>query len=730
MTLLQILYPIILLSAACLGYGLAVTTLFRNRFAGLPLGLRLTTSYFLGQGLLSGLFIFVALCGMFTSPVVTRVVLLGVLICLLSLWLYRQDIWSAFGEASKCWLRAPLAWQFLAILTAGLFLCSLCTMGRTLEGDATAFYFAAAKLIAYTGHIGSLPGYESFSWVISTSEMLFASLILLGAPGTGARLYEWLNFLPILMALYSVARLCDLPARAGLLVASMALTTSAAIGLFGGGKTDTAAIGPALVGIWFALASWRSDHRQTYMAISGLFCGFAIATKTTYLIVLLPGALLLIFWHDACAGFGELRSLAWSTLKQRIRRIFRTSLPFFGLLAIGLVPFVAKNLIIFHSPVAFGSGALASSVYFTGRTTLWLILSYPLALTYGRYWAQLGTLSPLILAYIPLFFLMPREERRLATPLTAITISTVVAVTLWIALMPSIFMPRYILATLLLLGIPAAAGAAYASRGRTILSATVLSAAVIVTGFTPLIMMSRAPIYYPNEAIAYFRDGDEQKLFTRDPYVATINAVNEAAQQSDRVLLLVYPRLWLRGDLLAVTSTSRETTEARDLLNRRSEAFWAYLQEKKFSFLILNAPETDDVAAVIQVRPAGLDLCEIKSYGGVTAYQVGQSCTICPAGDRTTLKGPFTKPWADGNAFRADIPELQGIADSSVLPTQSPLALCEGQTRFWRSHSLHNDIRTEGSGRFSHWIKEVYFSTSDNSDPNTNGRSYTVVKPR
>ena len=106
-----------------------------------------------------------------------------------------------------------------------------------------------------------------------TGELLYGSLMLLGSPGTSARVYEWINFLPLLGALYSVARICGLSARAAFLATLMALTSSAAVGLWGGGKTDTFAVGPALIAVWFALASWRSDRRRNYIAMSGLFCG-------------------------------------------------------------------------------------------------------------------------------------------------------------------------------------------------------------------------------------------------------------------------------------------------------------------------------------------------------------------------------------------------------------------------------------------------------------------------
>jgi hypothetical protein len=43
-------------------------------------------------------------------------------------------------------------------------------------------------------------------------------------------------------------------------------------------------------------------------------------------------------------------------------------------------------------------------------------------------------------------------------------------------------------------------------------------------------------------------------------------------------------------------------------------------------------------------------------------------------------------------------------------------------------HALHADIYTQGAGRYSHWTAgQIYFSTSDNSDPRTNGREYLLV---
>jgi FkbM family methyltransferase len=57
----------------------------------------------------------------------------------------------------------------------------------------------------------------------------------------------------------------------------------------------------------------------------------------------------------------------------------------------------------------------------------------------------------------------------------------------------------------------------------------------------------------------------------------------------------------------------------------------------------------------------------------------------------------------------------------------APTVILEDERVLGPGHAMHEDIRTEGRGRFSHWNSAIYFSTSDGSDPTTNGRCYTAV---
>jgi len=53
----------------------------------------------------------------------------------------------------------------------------------------------------------------------------------------------------------------------------------------------------------------------------------------------------------------------------------------------------------------------------------------------------------------------------------------------------------------------------------------------------------------------------------------------------------------------------------------------------------------------------------------------------------------------------------------------------EGGKPLGPANSQHVEIRETGQGRFSFWYDYVIFSTSDNTDPRTNGRTYTMAYP-
>ncbi len=124
-----------------------------------------------------------------------------------------------------------------------------------------------------------------------------------------------------------------------------------------------------------------------------------------------------------------------------------------------------------------------------------------------------------------------------------------------------------------------------------------------------------------------------------------------------------------------------------------------------------------------------------------TAYDVNLVCRVA----RTTAVLPTIKKYyfgipldsstiATDTGFAWSIFVTTGIKpDNSTSMTNSTLKLFENGVEIGPSHSLHENIRTMGRGRFSHWslpdgtIESIRFSSSDNSDPRKNRRVYTYT---
>jgi|GEM_PF-931057 hypothetical protein len=85
----------------------------------------------------------------------------------------------------------------------------------------------------------------------------------------------------------------------------------------------------------------------------------------------------------------------------------------------------------------------------------------------------------------------------------------------------------------------------------------------------------------------------------------------------------------------------------------------------------------------------------------------------------------------DGGAcFFVDLSGREAPGDDAEYPQRSDLVLFEDGTEVGPAHSAHDEIRGRGAGRYSHWGFRLYFSATDNSDPRSNGRSYTAVVAR
>jgi hypothetical protein len=555
-----------------------------------------------------------AMAKLFTSTIILVILLPS---AALALWFFGSTAWewrNCSGQILRAWLEAPMVWKLISLLFLLLLGFGFTTIGGFVEGDAIAFYFAIAKVTAASQELAPLPGYEHISQVGLLAEMLIAALLSLGMPNISPRIYSWANYLPMLALLYGLSRHCGLGRRGSLLAVIAASTSSVVILFWGTGKTDLFAVGPALAACIFAIALWDRSHRRGAIALAGVFTGFACVFKLSYLLPFLPAVMVLILWNnlfDAVSAYGEKR---WADLRGIFWRSL-TDMTMFGAgITFAFIPHLIKNLYLMGK--ILGDNVIGEAFY-SRATTLRLLLSYPLALTYGRYWAQFGTLSPIILAFFPLLFCLPRPKSWKSSRLGALTCTTVAGVVLWMALMPSIFMPRYFLATLLLLGIPAAAGAEFMSRQRNVISSLIPLAVIVVLITTPLHVNKRYFTFSATHAIQYIANPEDDCPMSPG-YCEIHKAINAVAAPNARIFMLTYYRLWLRPDLLQRVSNIKEL----GYLLSDNKMFWERFQKGGFRYILLDTSIFPIGKELIASLPTGFALREIYLGGAQAAYEI------------------------------------------------------------------------------------------------------------
>jgi hypothetical protein len=114
----------------------------------------------------------------------------------------------------------------------------------------------------------------------------------------------------------------------------------------------------------------------------------------------------------------------------------------------------------------------------------------------------------------------------------------------------------------------------------------------------------------------------------------------------------------------------------------------------------------------------------------IAAWWLNATFTGIRGRENLFLVAPYRK--LEGAAFISirGTAKFEAMVDDEAHPNRSPMIVYEDDKPLGPAHSLHRDIATIGMGRFSHWEKSGFiFSSSDNSDPNSNGRVYRALIP-
>ena len=218
-----------------------------------------------------------------------------------------------------------------------------------------------------------------------------------------------------------------------------------------------------------------------------------------------------------------------------------------------------------------------------------------------------------------------------------------------------------------------------------------------------LYVMIYAPTYHNSPAV----------LRQREHYHRHLGTVDERMRYIDEI-----------------ADDPRNAINYHDMLNPfynwvvEEETIHSWFRRHGFTNVItLNASEEDPVAyhVVGTKRPYASPAYDDRGARVERIVDLDRGTTV-------RLHGPFRQE--SGFAWQVRLPDLAHAADTVDAPRRSPVVLLEDGRALWLRHTLHEEIRTQGGGTYSHWGEHLILSTSDNSDPNSNGRSYEIALAR
>jgi len=540
-------------------------------------GVKLITSYLLGQGMLANFWLLLAIYSWF-SPILIKTItallaLAGIIFC------FKDGIEfsNKIKQTMIVSLKDAWGWRIISILTVLSCLLWFTSLGRSSYGDGASFYLPIAKVTAESHSLRLLPGYEYLMSIGLQGEMHFAALMSLGSPGA-ARLFAWPTILAGAGMLLATAKMAGIKRRGQWLVLAMVFTSSAVIELSGSGKTDLFATALGFAAYYWAIKIQKEDNSLAFW-LTGLFSGLTLIAKLSYIYTFIPSITILIVWSYI------------KNNKKGPREIFspRQILVFFSILMGGIliaaIPHLVKNYTLFNNifaPYGTSANGWQDQTWYGPNTTLRILLTIPFALTFGDYWAQIGNISPLPLIFAPLVFLMPRPRNLLNSSLFVITLAGIIGVTFWFVLRPSVLAPRYFMACLLLLILPIAKAVEHVSQHPSQFK-LLSGAALTITALTLVMCMS----FYTNKVFLFektvlYLTGSVGECELEARYCELITIINETAKPGERVLINNV-RYWLRSDLIQCALTTEETEAYLEL--ETPEQRWAFIYGRGFTLI-------------------------------------------------------------------------------------------------------------------------------------------------
>lgn len=582
---LKIVVVLIGYSLACLGVGdlsLRGLARFTKQSQQTSVGTEMATAFILGQGVLASFWLFLALKGWFFPGLVIVIVLITAvngIFWFRNRWVdFKRQLVSIWRDLrSEAWM-----WQLVAGLT--VFLCWLwvTSLGRSLGWDGMSYYLPLPKTVAASHQLTPLRGYEEFSSVGFQGEAHFATMMALGSPDA-AQLFAWPTSIAAAIMLLALGRQVGIGRWGQWVILAIFYSSSAITYLSGDGKVDIFALALGIAAYYWSM-QLRSGPRRLAALLTGLFLGFSIVAKLSYILPMGVSMFFLILWNF----WDEYTSQDHQS--DALKNFFNAGIYLGVAFVIAILPHLMKNGLLLGNPfLPFGSAQhyWENQAWYGPDITRRVLLTYPLALTYGSYTAQGGNLSPLMLAFLPFALFLERPRSWLRSRLAQVTLAASVGILAWAVLRPSVLAPRYMLATLMLLALLPAKAVEHArlkSRSRWLIAGILVS--LLITQMAVARLSYSEGAFSPIKTYQYLTG--ELGACGRDyyHYCQPQEFLNQETELGDRVLLAAYPRYWLRADLLQCLGNYQDTSK---IFSAPDDGYWLAMYQQGFSYLLVDS---------------------------------------------------------------------------------------------------------------------------------------------
>lgn len=618
-----IAFEIVLYSLACLSLGLLLMRWLKIERS--PSVTQWASAFLLGQGTLASLWLLLALAGWFYPMVVAS---FTIFLALAGVPILYKGSFVLAGRLRSLWqeLRAEsVVWQGIALLEGFVCLYFVTTLGAGLTGDALSNYMGVSKLVAASHHLVFGPVIDIAPVFGLQGEMHYAAFISLGN-ADAARLFDWPTLLAGAVMLLAICRRVGMGRRGLLIALAMFLTSFAVLHFTGMGKVDRFAMALALAAIYWAMLTGFSW-------LTGYFAGIAVIAKLNYLPYFLPTVIFLAIWRQLkSANLVYRQDISVRAIYHTIRSN-KLLLPFCTGFFLAILPFLVKTLflpsILQDKARMVIASAGSENTFLLGATPVSDIIRFYFRFPFDATYMLYESMSPLILAFIPLALLLPRNHLAKLTPLWAVTMAAVGSTTIWLLLFPNITAPvsmyygrtlRYYLPTVLLF-IPLSARAAeYAcnqDKNSSRLLSGIVMGSVLLTLATTIMHYTNNRVFFPGNTYRYLVQEISECDLPHEPnYCAIMQSFNRVAPPGARALenTNIY---WLRPDLIEC---------AENIVNaprfKQQSDLWSWIHRNGFGYLIVSKYDPVLSELVSSPLPEWVNFVLLLEDGPIAIYRL------------------------------------------------------------------------------------------------------------